>query len=104
MTAQPLTDFLTPEFVQKAGQELEQSGFVTDEHGFAPYRETISTHMQDIQRALHEHGWHMNLQSGFLSNHPTAGYSYFIYDSAKFGSSGAAQRAVSDWLDRRYGN
>ena len=104
MTAQPLTDFLTPEFIQKTGQELELSGFVTDEHGFAPYRETISEHARDIGIALHEYGWQMDVQSGFLPNHPAAGYSYFIYNPAKFRDSKAAQHAVSEWLDRKYAN
>jgi hypothetical protein len=90
--------------MQKTGQELELSGFVTDEHGFAPYREAIPKHARDIGIALHEHGWKMDVQSGFLSNHPAAGYSYFTYNPAKFGDSQAAQHAVSEWLDRKYAN
>ena len=102
MTAQPLTDFLTPEFIQETEQALRLSGFVTDEHSFAPYRETMSNHVHDIENALHEHGWEVDLQTGFLSNHPAAGYSYYIYDPARFNDSKAAQNAVSAWLDEKY--
>lgn len=101
MVSQPLEDFLTPAFVSEVAEELANSGFVSDEHDFAPYRETINTHCQAIEHALRKKGHPFKLMSGFLK-HSEAGYAYFIYDKDRFRDGDAAERAVKSWLDEKY--
>lgn len=101
MVAQPIEDFLNPTFVEQTANELAQSGFLTDEHSFAPYRETIGTHWKAIESALHEAGHPVELMAGFLK-HPAAGFAYYIYDKNRFRDGNMAERAVTAWLDARY--
>ena len=101
MVAQPLGDFMTPEFINLTANALGDVGFVSDEHEFAPYRETINEHVSEIERALQEKGHEFTLSSGFI-NHPEAGYAYYIYDYKRFNSSDEAGKAVSAWLDEKY--
>lgn len=102
MTAQPKETVLKREFLEKAADALEEEGFVTDEHDFAPYRETIAEYYRDIQSALAERGYHFELLPGFVQ-HRQAGYAYFIYDSHRFATLTDAQHAVSAWLNEQYG-
>ena len=102
MVAQALSSFMTPEFVRRTKIELEKTGFVSDEHEFAPYRETLSEHVEEIEQALHEVGFRGTLLSGFIK-HSEAGYAYFIYDQSRFGNPDEANAAVSHWLDIKYG-
>ncbi len=102
MVAQSPDEFLNNEFLDAAAKELSLSGFVSDEHEFAPYRETISEHVHIIEAALNNKGNNYKLSEGYL-NHPDAGYAYFIYDTEKFYDIDAAKRAVMSWLDNRYG-
>lgn len=96
--------FLTPEFVRKAMVELERSGFVSDEHDFAPYRETMTENMALIEKALLDGGYRGGpIRAGFVDDHPQAGYAYFIYDEHRFPDRAAADAAVRRWLDARYG-
>ncbi|GLV23873.1 hypothetical protein TomTYG45_03150 [Sphingobium sp. TomTYG45] len=101
MVAQPVEDFLTAEFVAQAAATLAASGLVTDEHDFAPYRETVSERVEAIERALLAAGHHYELLPGFVE-HPQAGYAYFIYDAKRFTDREAADSAVLAWLDERY--
>lgn len=101
MVAQPLKDFLTPAFVKAMAKELAASGFVSDEHEFAPYRETISEHFGEIEKALRKAGHAVSLLPGFLK-HPDAGYAYYVYDTDRLRDSEAAKQAVTAWLDARY--
>lgn len=101
MVAQPVEDFLNAEFVAQAAATLAASGFVTDEHDFAPYRETVSERVDAIQQALLDAGHPYELLPGFVE-HPEAGYAYFIYDAKRFTEQGAAGSAVLAWLDERY--
>jgi hypothetical protein len=99
MTAQSLESFLTDEFLDQASDTLAADGFISDEHDFAPYRETISTHVESIQSALQDHGFDIELSAGFVKCKET--YAYFIYDTDRFTDSAAAKAAVSRWLDKR---
>ncbi|RUL78774.1 hypothetical protein [Dyella choica] len=99
MTAQSLKSFLTNEFVDQASDTLAADGFISDEHDFAPYRETVSTHVESIQNALQDRGFDIELSAGFVKGKDT--YAYFIYDTDRFVDSTAAKAAVSRWLDRR---
>lgn len=101
MVAQPLKDFLTPEFIERTAKTLLDVGFVSDEHEFAPYRETLNVHVSEIQKSLHEMGYDLTLSSGYI-NHPEAGYAYYIYDYNKFDNLNEASEAVSTWLDEKY--
>lgn len=101
MVAQPLDEFLTPEFLEQAAAALRKDGFISDEHAFAPYRETVSTHVEAIQRALADHGERFDLLPSFVK-HPQAGYAYFIYDENRFPNGEQAAYAVGRWLDRKY--
>ena len=101
MVAQPVEDFLTAAFVAQAATTLAASGFVTDEHDFAPYRETVSEHVDAIEQALRDAGHLYALLPGFVE-HPKAGYAYFIYDAERFADRDAANGAVLAWLDERY--
>lgn len=101
MVTQPLDEFLTPEFLAQAASALQGEGFISDEHAFAPYRETISTHVEAIQAALANAGHHFGLLPGYV-NHSQAGYAYFIYDADRFANGREAGRAVGRWLDRKY--
>lgn len=103
MVAQSPDEFLDDEFLNSTAKELNHSGFVSDEHEFAPYRETIAEHVHIIEAALNNMGNNYKLSKGYL-NHPDAGYAYFIYDSAKFYDLDTAKRAVKSWLDNRYGD
>ena len=76
MTAQPVETFLNDKFLNQALKTLKEDGFITDEHSFAPYRETINVHVGAIQRALRERC------SGQLT--PDTGLSFF---SATAGAS-----------------
>jgi hypothetical protein len=66
---------------------------------YAPYRETVSTHVESIQNALQDRGFDVELSAGFVKSKET--YAYFIYDTDRFSDSTAAKAAVSRWLDRR---
>jgi hypothetical protein len=101
LVAQPLSDFLNSSFIEAAAKELRERGFVTDEHNFAPYRETMGTHVDAIEAALRNAGHDFELVPGFVE-HPQAGYAYYIYDEAMFEDAEAAKKAVSKWLDRLY--
>lgn len=101
MVAQPLKDFLNPAFVKATAKELAATGFVSDEHDFAPYRETLNTHFAEIEKALRKAGHPVSLLYGFVK-HSEAGYAFFIYDTDRFPDPKAAERAVTAWLDKRY--
>lgn len=101
MVAQPLNDFMTPEFIEITGNTLLEIGFVSDEHDFAPYRETLTVHVSEIEKALKNNGYDLNLSGGFIKHHE-AGYAYYIYDSEKFSSITEADEAVTAWLDEKY--
>lgn len=103
MTAEPVASVLTDDFLTAARQALDAEGFVSDEHAFAPYRETVSTHVGAIQQALVARGFRGQLMPGYV-NHPQAGYAYFIYDADRFASSQEANQAVHAWLSQRYGD
>lgn len=100
MIAQPPSEFLTPDFIAAAANELAKCGFISDEHDFAPYRETIATHVTDIEAALREAGHDFRLVAGFLK-HPQAGFAYYIFDTNKLGED-TAKKAVTNWLNQRY--
>ncbi|MGA7437274.1 MAG: hypothetical protein WBW32_03990 [Luteibacter sp.] len=102
MTRQPIETVLTDKFLEPALATLRADGFVTDEHDFSPYRETISEYVKEIQRALAERGFKRELSSGFV-NHSQAGYAYFIYDTSRFRTNDAAEKAVKSWLTKQYG-
>ena len=99
---QAAEQFLTPTFLRKAKKELEKNGFISDEHDFAPYREALSQHCAQIERELRKIGFRGHLASGFIANHPGAGYAYYVYDPARFPDKNKAESAVSHWLDRKY--
>jgi hypothetical protein len=102
MTAQSVETVLEPRFLEQAAHTLQSDGFVTDEHDFAPYRETIAAHYRAIEHALNEQGYAVHLGTGFLQ-HPQAGYAYFIYDNVRFPTASHAERAVAAWLTEQYG-
>lgn len=103
MTAQCLDSFLNEEFLDQASDALAADGFISDEHDFAPYRETVSTHVRSIQKALHERGFDIELGTGFVK-HNVAGYAYFIYDTDRFPDLDAALVAVHRWLSSKHGS
>ncbi len=94
--------FLSLGFLRKAKKELEKRGFISDEHGFAPYGETLSEHCKKIERELRKIGFAGHLVPGFIANHPAAGYAYYLYDANHFRDKKTVQAAVSQWLDRKY--
>ena len=100
MVAQPVSDFLTEAFVTRANEALMKLGFVTDEHSFAPYRETMNEHVGAIADALARAGHSRRLGAGYVE-HRQAGYAYFIYDEERFDAR-QAQEAVRRWLDEQY--
>jgi len=102
MVTEALEKVLSESFLDKASHALDSDGFVTDEHDFAPYRETIAEYVSQIQEALRQRGRATGLASGFVRNHPDAGYAYFIYDTARFDDLASAQDAVSRWLSELY--
>ncbi|MCW2003090.1 hypothetical protein FHY30_001845 [Xanthomonas arboricola] len=101
MTHQPIETVLTADFLTAALIELTETGFITDEHSFTPYRETINVHFSAIQDALEQRGFKSNLLPGYL-NHPKAGYAYYVYDAEKFRTRQAAEIAINLWLTKRY--
>jgi len=66
--------FLTYRFLRKAKKEFEKTGFISDEHDFAPYGEALSEHLRETERELRKIGFGGHLAPGFIANHPTAGY------------------------------
>lgn len=102
MTSQPVESVMTETFLAAAMTTLQADGFVTDEHDFAPYRETICTHVEQIQKALIERGFEGELTPGFLK-HPQAGYAYYIYDTTHFDSRSMAEKSIDHWLTQQYG-
>jgi hypothetical protein len=100
--AQSLEDFLNPAFVRKAKRELEKSGFISDEHNFAPYGEALPEYCKQIERELRRIGFNGHLTPGFVKNHPTAGYAHYLYDTSRFRGKREAEAAVRQWLDRKY--
>ncbi|WP_420722499.1 hypothetical protein [Hwanghaeella sp. LZ110] len=102
MVTEPIEDYLTEVFIEQVNSALGMNGFVSDEHDFAPYRETVARHYKIIERALGEAGFKYTLNSGFVSGHPKAGYAYFIYDMDRFASTFEADAAVVAWLDTKY--
>lgn len=101
MVAQRLEDFLNSDFLENSSKALYNEGFVTDEHDFAPYRETMNAHFIEIQNALEEIGHSFEIFTGYVK-HGKAGYAYFIYDSGRFDDLKEAKKAVSLWLDNKY--
>ena len=99
---QPVGNVLSSCFLDNAVRELADRGFVTDEHDFAPYRETMAYYVRQIEQALRERGERFSLGAGEVTNHPDAGYAYFIYDTARFSGLAAAEKAVSSWLSEVY--
>jgi hypothetical protein len=95
-------NFLNPGFLKKAKKELEKIGFISDEHDFAPYREALKEHCEEMERALRGIGFTGHLAPGFIANHPGAGYAYYVYDMNRFPDRREAEAAVSRWLDSRY--
>ncbi|MEO8713392.1 MAG: hypothetical protein ABI369_00110 [Acetobacteraceae bacterium] len=102
MVSQTVERVRDPAFLDSALEELRRSGFVTDEHDFAPYREAISTFAPEIEARLLERGTDIPLESGMIKNHPKAGYAYYIFDRNRFHSRADAERAISAWLDEAY--
>ena len=100
--APALADFLNPGFLRKARKELERTGFVSDEHDFAPYGESLKDHCKEIERELRRLGFPGHLTPGVIKNHPTAGYAYYVYDSNRFHDRREAEAEISRWLYRRY--
>lgn len=104
MVAQPVESFLAEPFIHAALAALAEDGFISDEHEFAPYLETVSVHCEKIHRALRQHGYRGGmLQPGFI-RHDLAGCSYYIFDSHRFANPSEAAHAVQTWLDRKYGD
>lgn len=101
MTAQALREFMTSHFIKRTAETLLEIGFVSDEHDFAPYRETISYHVSAINEELRKEGYKLNLLTGFLKHE--AAYAYYIYDEDRFSEPSDAEHAVSSWLDDKYG-
>ena len=101
MVAQPLKEFMTPCFLDEVATNLSELGFVSDEHSFAAYRETLSTHYETIENALAVRGHEFRILPGFVE-HTRAGYAYFVYDSIRFKNYADAAAAVVAWLDKRY--
>jgi hypothetical protein len=101
---EPVDTVLSDAFLSQALRELETRGFVTDEHKFAPYRETITHYVTEIEDALRRRGHQISLRPGCLRNHPDAGYAYFIYDTSRFTDLGVAKASVSHWLTEIYKN
>ncbi len=101
MVAQPLDEFLTEDFLAATEEALRRDGFVSDEHEFAPYRETISEHWIAIAEALRRRGGAFDIQPGFVK-HSQAGYAYFVFDQDRFVDREAADEAVTQWLDEKY--
>lgn len=99
MVAEPKESVLQRDFLERAEKELTSIGFVTDEHSFAPYRETIAEHVEEISRALNGR---FDLRKGFVGNHPDAGYAYFIYDARRYPKIEDAETDVREWLSRQY--
>lgn len=99
MTAQPLSSFMTTDFIELTAETLLDVGFVSDEHEFAPYRETVVYHSAAINKELRKNGYEFNLMSGFVKHAAT--YAYYIYDKDKFKDADAAEQAVMNWLDER---
>lgn len=91
-----------PAFLDRALEELRRNGFVTDEHDFAPYRETITKFVPEIEARLRTRDPRISLQSGMIKNHPKAGYAYYIFDTSRFPGRADAERAISAWLDEAY--
>lgn len=94
--------FLDHTFLQKAKKELHRSAFISDEHDFAPYRDALLEHCHQIERELRKIGFAGHLAPGRITNHPTAGYAYYVYDTNRFRDRREAESAVSRWLDRKY--
>lgn len=86
MVAQPIHEFMSATFLKKACGALKELGFLSDEHEFAPYRETLNTYFVEIGQALAAQGCPIQILPGFLE-HSRAGYAYFIYDSDHFANS-----------------
>lgn len=102
MTAQPVETVLRDDFLIPALETLDKNGFVTDEHAFTPYRETMSVHIEAIQGALEKRGFKGHLAYGYVDHHQ-AGYAYFIYDTTQFSHVDDVKREVSHWLTSLYG-
>jgi hypothetical protein len=96
-----IRDFSDPEFIKQAKSALESDGFLTDEHAFAPYRETIFEHAQEIANLLQESGFRGGAIKAGQIDHPYASKSYFLFDSVKLPGQ-LARDAVKQWLDERY--
>ncbi len=100
---EPLNQFLTADFLKLTREALATAGFVTDEHEFAPYRETIVRYAPQIESGLRDGGYSGGaLGTGFVADHPAAGYAYYIYDTNFFPDRSSCERAVRDWLNDRY--
>jgi hypothetical protein len=96
-----LRDFTDHKFLKQAKSELERRGFVTNEHRFAPYRDTLVEHVHEIEKELKDMGYRGTIKAGKLK-HKYTGTAFYLYDSTRYDESAAAQ-AVKKWIEEQYG-
>jgi hypothetical protein len=96
-----LREFTNDNFITGAKRTLETDGFVTDEHSFAPYRETIVEKYKEIEELLRQAGYNGGKLAKGYTKHRAAAYAYYVYDTKKFNGI-TAKAAVLKWLDHEY--
>jgi hypothetical protein len=102
MTARISDAFLDTTFVGSALQALASEGFLSDKHPFVPSRDALQTHAAKISSKLTAQGFTGRLKACFM-RHERAGFTYILYDDALFRDHDEASSAVSEWLDKSFG-
>jgi hypothetical protein len=92
-------EWLSSDFVTQVGNTLAGLGFVTNEHIFTPYGDTICKNIGEIQKALSSQGNMVEIQAGSLSS--VFGTIYYIFDSEKI-SPAIIKETVLDWVNSEY--
>jgi hypothetical protein len=99
MKPSELRDFRREDFLSSAKEVLEKNGIVTNEHQFTPFRDTITAHVDEIERELRIRGYKGGKLEAGHTDHRWARTIYYIFDSAKLSADAARAQAIA-WVDR----
>ena len=94
------TNWITKEFLKKFSETLHESGFVTNEHRFTPYRQAIIENVSDIQDALKIAGISVGkLNTGEMKT--LLGTLYYVYDEDEVHNLSIKDKVLS-WAKEKY--
>lgn len=97
--ARDLLDYNSDTFIRDAKRTLEAQGFVSNNHTFTPFGNTMNIHKAEIKDSLTKAGFKGGIEAAEVRN-PDGALTYFIYSTRTFDSKKKAINAVKAWLKK----